>query len=62
LGNAVNLIRRKSGENKDLKTQRIGRNYAIVCVGGSAGGLEVYIRLLLNLPDLPGHLIYAYRS
>ncbi len=30
--------------NKDKK------NYPIVCVGGSAGGLDAYIRLLQNLP------------
>jgi len=27
------------------------RNFPIVCVGGSAGGLDAYIRLLRNLPD-----------
>ncbi len=26
-------------------------NFPIVCVGGSAGGLDVYIRLLENLPN-----------
>ena len=26
------------------------KNYPIVCVGGSAGGLDAYIRLLQNLP------------
>lgn len=26
-------------------------NFPIVCVGGSAGGLDAYIRLLRNLPD-----------
>ena len=26
------------------------RNFTIVCVGGSAGGLDAYIRLLRNLP------------
>jgi chemotaxis response regulator CheB len=26
------------------------KNFPIVCVGGSAGGLDVYIRLLQNLP------------
>jgi two-component system chemotaxis response regulator CheB len=28
-----------------------GRDFPIVCVGGSAGGLDAYIRLLENLPD-----------
>ncbi len=27
------------------------KNFPIVCVGGSAGGLDAYIRLLQNLPD-----------
>jgi len=29
----------------------ITKNFPIVCVGGSAGGLDAYIRLLRNLPD-----------
>jgi len=29
---------------------RLVRNFPIVCVGGSAGGLDAYIRLLKNLP------------
>jgi two-component system, chemotaxis family, protein-glutamate methylesterase/glutaminase len=32
------------------KTERIEKNFPIVCVGGSAGGLDAYIRLLRNLP------------
>lgn len=36
---------------KDMKTERIIKNFPIVCVGGSAGGLDAYIRLLRNLPD-----------
>ncbi|MGI4953173.1 MAG: chemotaxis protein CheB, partial [Janthinobacterium lividum] len=27
------------------------QDYPIVCVGGSAGGLDAYIRLLRHLPD-----------
>jgi chemotaxis response regulator CheB len=27
------------------------RDFPIVCVGGSAGGLDAYTRLLKNLPD-----------
>ncbi|MFO7670177.1 MAG: chemotaxis protein CheB [Bacteroidales bacterium] len=34
-----------------MKTQSIVRDFPIVCVGGSAGGLDSYIRLLQNLPD-----------
>jgi len=30
------------------------KNFPIVCVGGSAGGLDAYIRLLKNLPDNMG--------
>ena len=30
------------------------RNFPIVCVGGSAGGLDAYIRLLQNLPAKMG--------
>lgn len=33
-----------------MKTQQQDRNIPIVCVGGSAGGLDAYIRLLNNLP------------
>ncbi len=33
-----------------MKTSQISKNFPIVCVGGSAGGLDAYIRLLKNLP------------
>lgn len=36
---------------KQIKTTRIVKSFPIVCVGGSAGGLDAYIRLLRNLPD-----------
>ncbi|MCA1757245.1 MAG: chemotaxis protein CheB [Bacteroidales bacterium] len=36
---------------KDIKSQSIVKNFPIVCVGGSAGGLDSYIRLLQNLPS-----------
>lgn len=32
------------------KTNDTGKDFPIVCVGGSAGGLDAYIRLLQNLP------------
>lgn len=32
------------------ETKALKRNFPIVCVGGSAGGLDAYIRLLENLP------------
>jgi chemotaxis response regulator CheB len=35
---------------KDVKTKHIVKSFPIVCVGGSAGGLDAYIRLLQNLP------------
>lgn len=34
-----------------MKTPSTVKNFPIVCVGGSAGGLDAYIRLLRNLPD-----------
>jgi chemotaxis response regulator CheB len=33
-----------------LKTKRSAKDFPIVCVGGSAGGLDAYIRLLQHLP------------
>jgi len=33
------------------------RNFPVVCVGGSAGGLDAYIRLLKNLPSDTGAAI-----
>ncbi|MFO7574906.1 MAG: chemotaxis protein CheB [Bacteroidales bacterium] len=40
-----------------MKTQKIVKNFPIVCVGGSAGGLDAYIRLLQNLPEDTGAAI-----
>lgn len=34
-----------------MKTESIIKNFPVVCVGGSAGGLEAYIRLLQHLPS-----------
>ena len=34
----------------EIKTLSSIKNFPIVCVGGSAGGLDAYIRLLRNLP------------
>ena len=34
-----------------MKTKNKSMDFPIVCVGGSAGGLDAYIRLLKNLPD-----------
>ncbi|MBE0502921.1 MAG: chemotaxis protein CheB [Desulfuromonadales bacterium] len=33
-----------------MKTQRGEKDFPVVCVGGSAGGLDAYIRLLKHLP------------
>ena len=33
------------------KTPPMVNDFPIVCVGGSAGGLDAYVRLLQNLPD-----------
>jgi len=35
---------------KDKKAKRATKDFPVVCVGGSAGGLDAYIRLLKNLP------------
>lgn len=34
-----------------MKVSRTGWDFPIVCVGGSAGGLDAYNRLLKHLPD-----------
>ncbi|PZO43549.1 MAG: chemotaxis protein CheB [Shackletoniella antarctica] len=34
-----------------MKTRTNNKDFPIVCVGGSAGGLDAYIRLLQNLPS-----------
>jgi chemotaxis response regulator CheB len=33
-----------------MKTESAAKNFPVVCVGGSAGGLDAYIRLLQHLP------------
>ena len=33
-----------------MKSKNNRKNFPVVCVGGSAGGLDAYIRLLKNLP------------
>ena len=35
---------------KDIETKSVIKKIPIVCVGGSAGGLDAYVRLLQNLP------------
>ena len=33
-----------------MKTKKSAKNFPVVCLGGSAGGLDAYIRLLKNIP------------
>jgi chemotaxis response regulator CheB len=33
-----------------MKAKGVGKDFPVVCVGGSAGGLDAYIRLLKHLP------------
>src|SRR5450756_662919 len=33
-----------------MKAERVAKNFPVVCVGGSAGGLDAYTRLLKHLP------------
>lgn len=39
-----------TSENRQGPSKMAARDFPIVCVGGSAGGLDAYTRLLLNLP------------
>jgi chemotaxis response regulator CheB len=34
-----------------MKAKRVAKDFPVVCVGGSAGGLDAYTRLLQNLPN-----------
>ena len=36
--------------SEDIKTNCFAKDFPIVCIGGSAGGLDAYTRLLKNLP------------
>ncbi|MEO5628507.1 MAG: chemotaxis protein CheB [Thermomonas sp.] len=40
-----------------MQMEHIDRHFPVVCVGGSAGGLDAYIRLLQNLPGDTGAAI-----
>src|ERR1700690_3270577 len=37
-----------------MKTKSVAKDFPVVCVGGSAGGLDAYIRLLRHLPSEMG--------
>ena len=41
---------RRAPGKSGSKQPGVGKSFPIVCVGGSAGGLDAYIRLLQNLP------------
>lgn len=34
-----------------MKIERVAKDFPVVCVGGSAGGLDAYTRLLQHLPE-----------
>jgi len=40
----------KGRKSLPVKTKSIAKDFPVVCVGGSAGGLDAYIRLLQHLP------------
>src|SRR5450631_898686 len=40
-----------------MSTKSAAQNFPVVCVGGSAGGLDAYTRLLRHLPADPGAAI-----
>lgn len=40
-----------------MRSGKSPTDFAVVCVGGSAGGLDAYIRLLRNLPADPGYAV-----
>lgn len=37
-----------------MNVEKTAKNFPVVCVGGSAGGLDAYMRLLQNLPSKMG--------
>ena len=41
-------------EEVEMKVRNSANNFPVVCVGGSAGGLDAYIRLLKHLPTNMG--------
>lgn len=38
-------------ERSPMKAKSVAKDFPVVCVGGSAGGLDAYTRLLQHLPD-----------
>ena len=41
---------KRSNSKIPIKTTHVAKDFPVVCVGGSAGGLDAYIRLLEHLP------------
>src|SRR5664280_1639666 len=41
----------KPQEELSMNKKSVAKDFPIICVGGSAGGLDSYTRLLLNLPS-----------
>jgi chemotaxis response regulator CheB len=47
---SILMIKRKFRGVLSMKGEDKEKNFPVVCVGGSAGGLDAYIRLLKHLP------------
>jgi chemotaxis response regulator CheB len=45
-----------------MNTKSAEQNFPVVCVGGSAGGLDAYIRLLEHLPPDMGVAIAIVKN
>ncbi len=43
-------IRQLLNKNDRMKTEQLKKDFPVVCIGGSAGGLDAYVRLLTHLP------------
>jgi two-component system chemotaxis response regulator CheB len=43
--------KKTQAERLPMKTKSVAKDFPVVCVGGSAGGLDAYTRLLRHLPD-----------
>jgi chemotaxis response regulator CheB len=47
---ALPKSRNRNNGGKGMSAKSVGRDFPVVCVGGSAGGLDAYTRLLRHLP------------
>jgi len=50
VGRTAQMNRNSKKSDLPMKAQSAARDFPVVCVGGSAGGLDAYIRLLRHLP------------